>query len=146
MSKEKTKLLKNSFDCYSIYQMLSHCAHLHKGMERTSSIIPVLELEKLKHSKVLLKILPPPTFFWKISKPQKSRKCNALPVGSKLTFATFALSFFLLISTYTYTNHIQIPTFSFLSPFLNPLWYQHVPLMHIDIFNITIIPLSHQRN
>lgn len=39
--KEKKKLLKSSLDCYSIYQMLPHCALLHHGMERTSSIMPI---------------------------------------------------------------------------------------------------------
>lgn len=66
------KLPESPLDCYSTNQALSHCAYLHQGMERTSSIFPILELEKLKHSKVLFKVLPPQLFWGKISKSQRS--------------------------------------------------------------------------
>lgn len=53
------------------YWMLSHCAYLHQGMERISPIIAILELEKLKHNKVLYKILSTQLLFEKYQSHRK---------------------------------------------------------------------------
>lgn len=63
MSKKKKKLLKSSRLLFYLPNVTPLCP-VHQGMERTSSIIPILELEKLERSKVLLKILFP-NFFLK---------------------------------------------------------------------------------
>ena len=55
----KRKLLLKKLSWLLFYQMLSHCAYLHQGMERISSIIVILELETVKHNKVLFKVLSP---------------------------------------------------------------------------------------
>lgn len=55
---------KSSLHCYSTYQMLFHCAYLHQGNMERSSNSPILELEKLKHSEVLFKILSLRFFFF----------------------------------------------------------------------------------
>lgn len=69
MSKKKLPLLKSSPDHYST----SHCDYLHQGIERVSSIIAILELETLKHNKVIFKI---PSFQLFFEKCQSHRKVH----------------------------------------------------------------------